>query len=63
MTEKKRLAFEEALSELEKASDNLKKENITLENAIKNFEDGIGYYEQCRTILEQAKQKIETYSK
>lgn len=63
MTEEKKITFEEALMELEQASENLKKESITLEDAIKSFEDGVGYYKQCRDILDQAKQKIETYSK
>lgn len=62
MTEKK-LTFEEALEKLEKSSENLKKENITLEDALKNFEEGIAYYKQCSEILNSAKQKIETYSK
>lgn len=63
MTAEKKPTFEEALIRLEQTSENLKQDNITLEDAIKNFEDGIGYYKQCRDILDQAKQKIETYSK
>lgn len=55
--------FEEALKKLETASENLKKENITLEDALKNYEDGIQYYKECSEILNTAKQKIETYSK
>ncbi len=62
MTEEK-LTFEQALEKLEKSSENLKKENITLEDALKNFEEGIAYYNQCSEILNSAKQKIETYSK
>ena len=46
MTEKK-MTFEEALEKLEKSSENLKRENITLEEALKNFEEGIAYYKQC----------------
>ena len=63
MAENKKITFEEALEKLEKSSDNLKKENITLEEALKNFEEGIAYYNQCSEILNSAKQKIETYSK
>ena len=62
MTEKK-MTFEEALEKLEKSSENLKRENITLEEALKNFEEGIAYYKQCSEILNSAKQKIETYYK
>ena len=51
------------MEKLEIRSENLKKDNITLEDALKNFEEGIAYYRQCSEILNSAKQKIETYSK
>lgn len=63
MTAEKPVTFEEALKKLEASSENLKKENITLEEALKAFEEGIAYYNQCSEILNSAKQKIETYSK
>lgn len=63
MAEKKQATFEETLQKLEKASENLKKNNISLEEAIKNYEEGIAYYKECSEILNNAKQKIETYSK
>lgn len=55
--------FEEILLKLEKASENLKRDNISLEEALKNYEEGIAYYKKCSEILDSAKQKIETYSK
>ena len=55
--------FEEMLQKLEKASENLKKDNISLEEALKNYEEGIAYYKECSEILNSAKQKIETYTK
>lgn len=63
MAEEKKLTFEEALQKLESASENLKKDNISLEDALKNYEEGIAYYKECSEILNAAKQKIETYSK
>lgn len=63
MGEDKKLTFEEALQKLEKASENLKKDNISLEEAINNYEEGIAYYKECSEILNNAKQKIETYIK
>lgn len=63
MTTENKSAFEETLQKLEKASANLKKDNISLEEAIKNYEEGIAYYKECSEILNNAKQKIETYSK
>ena len=55
--------FEESLRKLEQASENLKKDNISLEDALANFEEGIKFYKECSEILESAKQKIETYTK
>ena len=43
-------------------TENLKKDNISLEEALKNYEEGIAYYKECSEILNKAKQKIETYS-
>lgn len=59
----KQPTFEEALKKLEAASQNLKQDNITLNDALKNYEEGIRYYKECSEILNTAKQKIETYSK
>ncbi|MCR5482691.1 MAG: exodeoxyribonuclease VII small subunit [Clostridia bacterium] len=58
----KRPSFEEAFSGLEKAAGSLRNEGTGLEEAIKNFEEGIGYYKLCSEILSDAKQKIESYS-
>lgn len=63
MTAQKKPTFEEALKKLEQSSEKLKQENITLEEALKAFEEGIAYYDQCSELLNTAKQKIETYSK
>lgn len=62
MSTEKKPTFEELLAKLEKSSGNLKRDNITLEDALKSFEEGIAYYNQCSEILNSAKQKIETYS-
>ena len=63
MSDKNRPVFEESLKKLEEASENLKKDNISLEDALKNFEEGIKFYNECSEILDSAKQKIETYIK
>ncbi|MBP3384366.1 MAG: exodeoxyribonuclease VII small subunit [Firmicutes bacterium] len=63
MADTNRHVFEESLKKLEAASENLKKDNISLEDALKNFEKGIKYYNECSEILNSAKQKIETYTK
>ncbi|WP_037372275.1 exodeoxyribonuclease VII small subunit [Anaerovorax odorimutans] len=57
------LTFEEALEKLEKSAEALKKDGYSLEDAMKNFEEGIEYYNYCNKILTMAKQKIEVYNK
>jgi exodeoxyribonuclease VII small subunit len=61
--QKKKISFEEALAGLEHAAEILKKDGTTLEDAMENFEQGIGYYNYCNEILNDAKQKIEFYEK
>lgn len=63
MTVENKAVFEESLKKLEQASENLKKENISLEDALLNFQEGIKYYKECSEILNNAKQKIEIYTK
>ncbi|MBN7772522.1 exodeoxyribonuclease VII small subunit [Clostridium aminobutyricum] len=63
MAEKKNLSFEEALEKLEASAECLKSDQISLEEALKSFEKGIEYYNKCSSILNNAKQKIEVYSK
>jgi exodeoxyribonuclease VII small subunit len=63
MDKENAITFETALEKLEKAADNLKNDSITLEEALKNYEEGISYYKQCDEILNNAKQRIETYTK
>ena len=60
---KNKLTFEEALAGLEESAADLIKPGITLEEAIGNFEKGIDYFNKCNEILENARQKISTYSK
>ena len=62
MAEKKRI-FEESLKKLEEASENLKSTDISLEDAIKCYDQGIKYYNECREILDNANQRIETINK
>lgn len=55
--------FETVLKKLEEASQKLKSEEISLADAIKSYEEGIKYYNECNDILEKASQKIETLTK
>ncbi len=51
-------AFEKAMSRLEASAEALKQEGITLEAALKSFEEGMEYYRQCSDILSDARQRI-----
>ena len=53
----------DSLKKLEKISTSLKAEDITLEDAIKQYEEGIRYYKECSEILQDAQQRIETLTK
>ncbi|MEG0391413.1 MAG: exodeoxyribonuclease VII small subunit [Anaerovoracaceae bacterium] len=55
--------FEEALNKLSASTEKLNEPNLPLEEAMKSYEEGLAYYEQCSHILQNAKQKIETYKK
>ena len=63
MAANKKITFEEALRLLEASAEKLQKDGVTLEEAMKSYEDGIAYYNQCAEILNDAKQKIEVFSK
>jgi len=58
MGEKKR-SFEEALEKLESCAERISSPDVTLEDAIKSFEEGASFYAQCDLILKDAKQRIE----
>lgn len=54
------LTFEEAYEELEKIANRLSTGDVSLEEALKLYEEGIKLSNQCSKALEDAKQKIET---
>ncbi len=53
------LNFEEALSKLEEAVGELEKEDITLEDSMQKFEQGIKLSSHCLRKLNEAEEKIE----
>ena len=55
------LNFEEAMKKLEAMSERIKDTDISLEEAISCYEEGIKCYNQCNDILSRAKQKIEFF--
>lgn len=60
---KDKMTFEEALAGLEKSASELRREDISLEEAMEIFEKGTALYRTCSDILNDAKQKIEFFTK
>lgn len=55
------IAFEEALSNLEKIVTMMEREDVPLEELLKRFEEGIGYIKVCHDFLSEARLRIEKY--
>ena len=62
MSEEK-VTFEEAYAKLKAAGEKLESGEVTLEEAMASYEEGVKYYKMCSEILEAAKQKIEEFDK
>lgn len=59
MADKKDPGFEEALQKLETIVDKLSKQDITLEESVELYEEGIKLSKICSDTLENAALKIE----
>ncbi len=61
MTEKdlEELTFEEAIKKLEATLEKMEKEELTLEDSINSFQEGMKLTQHCKNILSKAEQKIE----
>ena len=51
--------FERALAELEATVDRLEHGDLSLEDALKQFERGVALTRDCQAALKQAEQKVE----
>jgi exodeoxyribonuclease VII small subunit len=52
-------SFEESLKKLESIVDKLEKGDLSLEESLKLFEEGVGLYAVCKKELEEAEGKVE----
>lgn len=59
MAEKERLSFEEALKQLESIVNQLEQNDITLEDSVKLYEEGVKLSKFCTEVLEDAELRIE----
>lgn len=57
------LKFEEALKRLEKIVDDLEKGDLSLDEALKKYHEGIELSRQCSQRLENAKKRIDILAK
>lgn len=56
---KRKLTFEEALSQLETIAEGIEQGKIGLEESIAQYERGMALVKQCRDILAKAEHKIQ----
>ena len=54
----KNKSFEEQITELEKIVEELEKGNLSLDDSVAKFEEGIKLSKKCNKILEEAEKKI-----
>ncbi len=59
MEEKERLSFEDALKQLESIVEQLESQEITLEESVKLYEQGMELSKLCNKVLHQAELKIQ----
>jgi exodeoxyribonuclease VII small subunit len=57
------IKFEEALKKLEKIVEDLEKGDLSLDEALKKYEEGLQLARQCAQRLENAKKKIDILAK
>ena len=58
MTKKDTVNFETSLKKLEKIIEKLEDGEISLEESVKSFEEGIGLVKECQKQLSQAELKV-----
>lgn len=61
--DKPKLTFEEALEKLEGIVHQIEAGEVSLEESIEKYAQGIELIKQCRTILDSAEKKIQVLSK
>ncbi len=54
----KELTFEESMNKLENLAKDLEKDDLTLDESVKKFEEGMELSKNCKEILDKAERKI-----
>ena len=55
-----KISFEDNLKILNQMSEKIRSGNLTLEESLKCYKDGMEIYKECMKILEETKLEIET---
>ena len=55
---KKSVSFEEAMARLDKITEELSKEGVSLESALALYEEGVGLVRECNKKLDDTDRKI-----
>ena len=55
---KEDINFEDAMKELEKIAEDLEKGNLSLDESVSKFEDGMKLSKKCSDLLDTAEKKI-----
>ena len=55
---KEDISFEDAMKELEKIAEELEKGNLSLDESVSKFEDGMKLSKKCSDLLDTAEKKI-----
>jgi len=63
MSDEKEISFEEAMEHLEAISARLAGENVPLDDAITLYEEGVEYYDKCKSKLDDANRRIQVIDK
>jgi exodeoxyribonuclease VII small subunit len=59
MTAKKRYPFEESLAQLEALVEKMESGELSLEDSLSTFEEGIKLTRSCQNALKEAEQKVQ----
>lgn len=55
---KKEISFEDAMKRLEEIANELEKDDLTLDESIAKFEEGMELSKKCKEMLDSAEKKI-----
>lgn len=57
--QKKTLSFEQSLNELQELVERLESGDLSLEQSLATFEQGIGLTRECQSALQEAEQRVQ----